>query len=231
MSSSVDQLDVLLERSQELEICLSGILNDRNQNEVKRRHVSRVLCSLSREHGQSCRILIAHLNLTSALGLIRLQYESLVRALWVGYVAKEKFINEIAADLTIDTIHKNSQTPTLTKMLEELEKGAKQGIAPLQPLQELKELKEHGWRPLNSLVHSGNHAYNRHKNGYPTQYVTQSLRISNGFFMITAYMMAVLSDDEHYMKNLKKYQIAFTDCLPLKERFKGAALFKYTLLP
>lgn len=214
MFGEQDELSRLLERSDELELHLRTILDDRNQFEAPRRNVSRVMCSLAREHAQSCRILIARLNLTSALGLIRLQYESIVRALWVGYVAKNSFISKMTADLSPDSARKASKMPMLAEMLAELEKAASIGEAPLQPIEELKEMKEHGWKPLSSIVHTGIHAIHRHKLGYPQPMIEQLLKISNGMLVITAYLMAVLSDNAHWMKNMNKYQAAFADCLP-----------------
>lgn len=48
------------------------------------------MCSVSFEHAESAKILLASGNFTSALGLVRLQYEALVRALWLRYAASVK---------------------------------------------------------------------------------------------------------------------------------------------
>ncbi|WP_412034982.1 DUF6988 family protein, partial [Vibrio sp. 1403] len=47
------------------------------------------MCSVSLEHAESLKILLATRNFTSALGLLRLQFESLVRGMWVLYAASD----------------------------------------------------------------------------------------------------------------------------------------------
>jgi len=47
------------------------------------------MCSVAFEHAESVKVLIASGNFTSALGLVRLQYEALVRAMWLLYSASD----------------------------------------------------------------------------------------------------------------------------------------------
>lgn len=54
------------------------------------------MCSVALEHGMSLRALMAMGLPTSAVGLMRLQFEALTRAMWLQYAA---------SDLAIDLPH------------------------------------------------------------------------------------------------------------------------------
>ena len=64
---------------------------------------SKVMCSIAFEHAESAKILISAGNLTSATGLVRLQYEALVRAMWLLYAASDTAVSKLTSDLTQET--------------------------------------------------------------------------------------------------------------------------------
>jgi hypothetical protein len=111
--------------------------------------------------------------------------------------------------------------PTISEMLSKLEKLGIEGKAPLLAILELKDFKESQWGSLTSMVHSGIHAINRHKLGYPCGLIVGVLKCSNGLLFMTAMMIANISDDDRYRTKLKKYQQAFMDCLPPESEAKG----------
>ena len=51
--------------------------------------------NISLEHGNAMRILIENRLLNSAVALLRLQYESLVRSVWIYYLASNDFIYQL----------------------------------------------------------------------------------------------------------------------------------------
>lgn len=71
----------LLSRSAEFERNLLEFLVLLPFDDSQRIMVSRVMCSIAFEHAESAKMLISAGNLTSATGLVRLQYEALVRAM------------------------------------------------------------------------------------------------------------------------------------------------------
>lgn len=97
---------------------------------------SRILCSVSLEHAESSKILIISGNCTSAVGLLRLQYEALVRAMWLLYAASDAAVERLAAELTDEMAKKAEKMPMLSEMLSKLE-----GKAPAEPLSMLLEFK------------------------------------------------------------------------------------------
>ena len=101
-------------------------------------------------------------NFTSAVGLLRLQYETLVRAIWILYASSDEAVSKLQAEFTAESAAKSERLPMLSDMLAHLE-----GKCPDQVTKQLLEFKEYSWKPLSSFVHGGIHAIARHSRGYP----------------------------------------------------------------
>jgi hypothetical protein len=150
-------LNALLTRSAELHDTLDGFLGLALYEAGPRSRVSRVMCGISFEHAESVKILTASANFTSAASLLRRQYESVVRALWVHYAASDSFVEKLATSLSVEAEGKASKLPMLSEMLEKLESKA-----PPEAVGPLNEFREHQWKPLSSFVLGGLHAIHRH---------------------------------------------------------------------
>ena len=146
-------INTLLSRSAELENRLTEFFRLPPFDQSERVSTSRVMCSIAFEHAESAKILIVSGNLTSATGLVRLQFETLVRAMWLLYAASDQAVSKLSSELTSESAHKANNLPMLTEMLNKLE-----GKAPQDPLDMLLEFKEYSWKPLSSFVHGGIHA-------------------------------------------------------------------------
>lgn len=90
----------MLKRSAELEKVLTDLLKITYLDNAARAESSNIMCSVSFEHTESAKILLATRNFTSALGLLRMQYESLVRAMWLYYAASDIAVSKLMASLT-----------------------------------------------------------------------------------------------------------------------------------
>lgn len=214
MFNDMDGLNVFLERSAELELSVSTIFNAPGVIEGDRHKVGRSLCLISREHCYGARLLISQLA-TSAFAILRLQYECVVRAYWIDYVAKESQIEKLSAELNEDSARRAANNMvTIKDMLQELETAGKAGKAPMQPVEELKEFKDYQMKPLNSFVHSGVHAIQRKQMGYPIPLVIGVLKSSNGLLLMAAMLIVNLSEGHSYRDKLPKVCRAFGDCLP-----------------
>ncbi|MGL5489227.1 MAG: DUF6988 family protein, partial [Shewanella sp.] len=99
-------INYLLSRSAELERSLLGFLVLPPFDDSQRIMVSRVMCSITFEHAESAKMLISAGNLTSATGLVRLQYEALVRAMWLLYAATDTDVLKLTSELTQETADK-----------------------------------------------------------------------------------------------------------------------------
>lgn len=202
-------LNALLARSAELHDTLDGFLGLSLTEVGPRFRVSRVMCGISFEHAESIKILIAGGNFTSAAGLMRLQYEAVVRALWVCFAAPESFVEKLSASLSEEAARKASTLPMVGEMLEKLE-----ATAPPDAVGMLNEFREHQWKPLSSFVHGGLHAIHRHDTGYPVELLLQVVKSSNGLLIMAAMTLVILHGGKDQRGRIPAIQREFEDCMP-----------------
>lgn len=200
-------LNNLLKRSAEYEDFTMQMLNKRSYDNSERIHLSKVMCSVSLEHAESLKILIVSGNFTSAVGMLRSQYESFVRGVWVFYSASEKQLERLCSQLNVQNANIAEKLPMLSKMIEDLALSS-----PINAFNPIVEFKEHQWKPLNSYVHGGLHAIDRHSRGYPIELLKQVLKSSNGVNGLLAMFTAVLSGDRDNVKAVSSSFIDFSDC-------------------
>ena len=167
------------------------------------------MCSIAFEHAESAKMLIAAGNFTSATALVRLQYEALVRAMWLVYAASEQAVSKLMCELTADSANKANNLPMLSEMLAKLD-----GKAPKEAHDMLLEFREYSWKPLSSFIHGGIHAINRHNKGYPPPLLFQLLKISNGVSTMVGMLLVILAGDISQQGKISAIQKEFLDCLP-----------------
>ncbi|MFZ3184112.1 MAG: hypothetical protein WA173_08205 [Pseudomonas sp.] len=136
-------VDVLLSQSAKLESKLEAFFALPLAGPATRWNACRLLASLGFEHAQSLKFLVSIGRYTSAAALLRVQYESLVRAIWMLHVATDQQVEDMMAELTQDSAKKANKLPMLSEMLEAIEKKA-----PHAPIAHLNEFKHYSWRPL-----------------------------------------------------------------------------------
>lgn len=202
-------MNSLLTRSISLDRELNSLF-DLSQIEQGGRHTSsRIMCGVSFEHAESVKLLTVSGNFTSAVCLLRLQYETLVRAIWLLYAASESEVERLREKLTTESVEKAEKLPMLSAMLIALE-----GKGPPEVGAQLLEFKEYSWRPLSSYVHGGIHAMSRHSKGYPEQLLIQAIKASNGLSLMAGMLVVVLSGQPGQSGRLPQIQFAHMDCLP-----------------
>jgi len=199
----------IIERSIELERILVAFLNMDLFEDSDRLTVTRIVCSISLEYANSARILIEAGNFTSAIGLMRLQYEAIVRAVWLLYAATDTAVSKLAVELTPESEQKASNMPILSLMLKQINEKA-----PRQATQMLNEFKGVSGKAMNSFVHCGIHAVNRHDSGYPVHLIIQVLQNSNALSIMGGMILGIISGDKSAAINISKIQREYKDCLP-----------------
>ncbi|MBA3756679.1 MAG: hypothetical protein H0X02_10800 [Nitrosomonas sp.] len=167
------------------------------------------MCGVAFEHAESVKMLIASGNFTSAIGLLRLQYEAFVKAVWLLYAAPDQSVTMLMSEFTQDNAKKTDNLPLLSEMLKNLD-----GKAPKEAMSPILEFKENSWKPLSSYVHGGIHALHRHSRGYPIPLLDQVLKASNGLSVMGGMLLVVLSGDQTQSGRIRKINEEFLDCLP-----------------
>lgn len=202
-------LNQLLARSAELEATVVGFLELPLFDDSSRLRAVRAVASLGFEHAQSLKYLTAAGLCTSAAALLRVQYESLVRAIWMHHCATDNEVELMLAELTYENAKQASKIPMLSRMLAEIEENA-----PHVPVASLNEFKHYSWRPLSSYVHGGIHAVNRHGRGFPMELALMQIRHSNGLLAIAGNLLLIIAGVPAEAGVMTGVYKEFADCLP-----------------
>ncbi len=208
MTQLNDEIKNLLRRSVEFEQQLLRFMDLEPSEQTDRSTASRIMCGVGFEHAESVKVLISVGNFTSATSLVRLEYEALVRAMWLQYAASDRVTARLMGEFNHEKAKKADKLSMMTQMLQELE-----GKAPPDALTLLLKFKEHSWKPLSSFVHGGVHVLHRHGNGYPPALIAQAIRASNSVSVMLAMHLARLSGDEAQEKLIPQLRRNFADCL------------------
>lgn len=204
---SSEAADALLKRSAELDVHLCAFLN-LGTYDVGRFQSSHAVGAVVLEHSASIKLLIPAGAFASVFSLMRVQYEALVRSMWLYYAASDATIAGMMAELTLESAKRADRVPTLAEMLD-----AMAGKAPEIALSMLREFKQYSWKPLSSWVHGGVHLLHRQSRGYPLALIVQALKASNGVSMMAAMHLIMISGAPPQSGTIARLQKEYADCL------------------
>ncbi|WP_018906149.1 hypothetical protein ABL841_09270 [Variovorax paradoxus] len=210
-------IEHLLRRSDELDDIIVRMLDlDRYPEHgegAEKLALSVTAASLSIDHARALRSLIADGFVSSAVPLMRLQFESTTRSAWLLFAASDGQVALAAAPLTAAADEAARKLPAAREMIKQL-RGASSAVpaaaAPAAMLGRFEDMQRHA---LNSFVHVGVHALRRHQDGFPVQLVWQLIECSNGLVTIAAMMLAILTGDRVLAARMNRVHVGFEDCL------------------
>ncbi|RMV87595.1 DUF6988 family protein [Pseudomonas amygdali] len=202
-------MDDFLDRSEELHAEILRLLDGVPAYPGARHEVALVACGMALEHALSLRLLVRVGYYTSALSMMRLQYEALTRSVWLLYAATDLQVETLASPLTLDAEHAAKKMPMFSAMLDQIVKTAPEPASRL-----LLNFKDVNYHAMNSFIHSGIHPLRRHAEGYPATLVEDVLRNSNGLSMMTLQMGMILSGDSRFFGVIGAVQEEFHQILP-----------------
>ena len=205
-------LEKMLLRSEELQVTLFQRLGEAKSSGSTRADAVFGMCCVAFEHASGLRILLAHGCATSAIALMRLQYEALARAMWLLYVAPDSAVEKISALLNLENEQAAKNMPSVTEMLGQIRKAVGTKVPP-RASEMLDRFKEVTWRSLNSYVHAGIHVLRRQSDGFPVHLVLDVVRNSNALSTMAGMTLALLTDEET-ASSMGRIQPEFADCLP-----------------
>ena len=167
---------------------------------------------LSIEHGSAAYVLIASRFHAPAYSLLRTQFETLVRGIWLMYAASDSWVEKLNQPLTVESAESTKDALMLDKMLKGL-RGSEP--APQALLDQLEACRDVIWKALNSYTHGGFHPLARLETGYPLQLSYDVLRNSNAIVALASQLAAIVTGDPKNMIPVRKLHIEFADCLPI----------------
>jgi len=180
-------LDDLLELSVVLNNLLEPTVRLRPAAADDRGDTSMGLARVAFEHAGAVLILLQHSRFTTAMGLLRLQYESFVRSLWAHYCATDAAIDKLRSR---ERLTSNERLVTMSEMVRQLEECVPPPLAA-----SLREFQDSAYRLLNSYVHAGAHTLFWKSTGQPAVLIEVNLRFSNGLSVFTCMHMAEVAQD------------------------------------
>lgn len=167
---------------------------------------------LSLEHASGALVLIGQGLFPSAYALMRPQFESLVRGIWLLYAATDTWVEKLGEPLTLENAKRANEGPMLADMLKGLDASAG---APKPIVEQLKQYRDVTWKALNSFSHGGLHPLSRTMTGYPAQLTYDVLRNSNAVVALAAQLASILTGNPESMKTIRYLHTEYADCLPL----------------
>ncbi|WP_422509187.1 DUF6988 family protein [Stenotrophomonas sp. GZD-301] len=209
----MDLLRIAVDRSIALEILVDAAWTESEVSADPTATASARLCALTLDHGRSIRVLLPEVP-PSAIVLLRTQFEALVRAVWARHAATESELARLMAPLTPASQQAARNLPGVTAMLAALEASGPKGAAAL-----LGRARDRLWGGMNSYVHGGIHPLHRGESGYPAQLLTDLLKSSNAFSILTLIVLAEISVDAGILELMAVLHEEFGDILPELEPF------------
>jgi len=210
MKSEKSDLDTTLLRCNELHSIITNEVYLVEHDHIIRDLLTKCLAGISFEHSKSIMLLMAAHNYTTAVSLLRLQYEAVARGMWLHFSAKDNFLNKYVGPIDIKKLPPDF--PTVTEMIDQIIKGPVKG-----PGEMLQQFKDVTWSGMNSYVHNGFLPIERFLNGYPNELLVQIMQSSNALNIMIAMVLARMSGDMSRINLVKQLQVGFKDCLPKLE--------------
>jgi hypothetical protein len=206
------KLATVLDRSDQFEVALMSCFPESDPMLVyPERKLGHALASilLSLEHSSVLRSAFRLEAPNSAAALLRLQFETLVRAAWLRFAATPEQAAKLDEQLRQEAQKQVEKLPHLQDMLAAVEKDAPKGLsAPLL------EFNRYHRQALNSFVHGGLHALLRRQGGFSIELAIQLVTISNGLQHLAYRLLADLGGGTR-MSAVTNLYLQFTDCLQI----------------
>ncbi len=204
----------VIERSGELTGLIASAWQSVQLPDDPRSAAAEGLCSLSIEHAVSIQMLLDACP-SSAIALLRPQFEGLLRAAWAKYSASDLDLDRLLAPLSIQSQQAAKKLPSVTEMLACLEKSGPRGAAAL--LARSRSRLNDG---LNSFIHGGIHPFARRRDGYPIRLLIDMQKNSNALSILTLIVLAEISLEPEVSEFMATLHQEFDDVLPELEPFE-----------
>ena len=170
---------------------------------------------LALEHGTALNALFDMGMGNSAVALLRLEYEALLRSAWLLYAATDAQVQKASAPLTLEAADAAKNLPNAEQMLLDLERKLKTQPGLIGLVAPLRELRDAGWRQMNAFVHAGIHPLARTRDGFPEQLAVSVVKLSNGLVHFAARLLSRFTGDEEVMRQVDEAYTQFQDVMPM----------------
>jgi len=211
---SVSPLDRdLLVASESLSTDVEALLDGPLYSGDARLRVSATATDIAILHARAVRQLFATRLPVSATVVMRAQFEALLRACWLLYVAPDTAIAKLGATLDLEGEQAAKNLAGAEDMLQALQRA--RTVQNAVAVDMLTEFKQYHWRALNSFTHTGLHAISRAASpGFPVVLAETAIRHSNGLLVMAGMLRAILSGRPDLIQRVKALQVRNAPVLP-----------------
>lgn len=207
-----EKVDAFLERTDHFHQAVASHIVGLTPADETRYCIAFQAALLSLEHASASVLLIRSGLFASAIALMRTQYESLARGIWLLYAASETWVDKLSEPLTVENAKRGNECLGLADMLKQLE-GSPQSPRPI--VEQLKNYKDAAWKAMNSYAHGGLHPLSRTITGYPMQLTVDVVHNLNAIVALAGQLAAILTGDPRNMGRVRTIHADFADCLPI----------------
>ncbi|WP_168526672.1 hypothetical protein [Acinetobacter sp. A3] len=164
---------------------------------------------ISFDHGLGVTGLLAIGLPTQAMVLFRAQFEAVVRAYWLLFIASNHQVSKLNFSYTFDEQFTSDTCPMIGEMLEKLSNA---DLPAKSVIDHLCDFKKYHLKQLNSLVHTGKQSFTRDVMGYDPSMILNLMRQSNNLVTVAAQIMLkhTIPDKQKFIHYLiEKYRPCF----------------------
>lgn len=201
------QLGKLLDQSAEFDLDVHSLLESAWGTSSRRQTVCMAFCRAALEHATSQRVLIGIGNNGTALALVRLQFETVVRAAWVQVGAKDEWLDEFAKPIALGDLNEPQMGPPIPSMLNSIASEVPHMAQELQKLYTTVKV-------MHSFVHGGAHLVVHALRGYPPGKLVDVLRNRNLLTLMLCNVIVVASNKGVLQGSVGRLSRAHADCFP-----------------
>lgn len=204
-------MEILIKESSGLYRAICDVVADESIYFSERSQVCNCICSMSTEHSASILTLAAHGYHISAAGMLRLQFEALIRAIWVWFIASDQAVSKFSLPLSRESLQAAKNLPGVNDMLKAL---LKSNEIPKPMLETLENFQSELLKDLHSLVHSGLLPVALYSEGVPESMQVVTIKNSNLLVVLAGAMMGFLTQSHSVMQEMNNIPRRFESCLP-----------------
>lgn len=201
------RLGRFLDRCAEFDEAVGRLLAE-GENLGSRRHiVTTAYCRAAFGHAASQRLLMATEQHGTALALIRLHFETTVRAAWVLLAASDEWLEKFTTPIAAGELKEPAKPLDIPDMLSQIEAKA-------------PDIAREGRRAhstakvMHSFVHGGVHLVAHALRGYPPANLIDILRNRNLLLLMLGNVIVVGSNNQTLHGSVGRLSRAYADLMP-----------------
>jgi hypothetical protein len=202
-----DGLADLLRRSAAFDDDVAALLSAAWPPHSQRTLISLAYCRSALEHAVSQRILIEGQLTGTGLSLVRLVFESVIRAAWVLHGAKDDWLAKFSMPVDAGQLDEPQMGPPIPAMLDAVEPHAPQVVSELRKLGKVLKV-------MHSFVHGGVHAVVHALRGYPDANLIFVLQNRNLLLLILSDVAVIASQKPQLIGVMRAMRETHADCMP-----------------